>query len=307
MAKLSHSQGWSCTLLLLVFPCVFSASSTSDAPAASYRTTTSEVRVAFFATDQNNHPVESVEQDDFAVVDSGFVIRDFRSLTRSNETALDVVLLVDASESVAPRFRATVNDVLQLVSEESAAADNVSVVSFAGLRPVLLCTGDCRGPEAAKKLLAVKAAGVTPLFDTLTYAADFLSRRQSAGVRPVLILFSDGYDTISMTSAHDALEAVIASGAPLYTIDLSESGHDSAGSAVLQQMAEATGGRSFCIRDGAVNVLQAVLGDLRASYLVTYLLPSRAPGFHPLHILPKHNLKLRFHCRSGYYYEKDRP
>ena len=306
MAKLSHRQGWSCVLLLSVFPCVFSASNTSDAPPANYRTSTSEVRIAFFTTDQSNHLVETVGQDDFAVVDSGFVIRDFRSLTRSNETALDMVVLVDASESVAPRFRATLNDVLQLVSDESAAApDNISVVSFTGLHPVLLCASDCRGPEAEKKLLALKAAGVTPLFDTLAYAADFLSRRQTAGVRPVLILFSDGYDTISMTSAHDALEAVIASGAPLYTIDLSEAGHDPAGSTVLQQMAEATGGRSFCLRDGAVNVLRAMLADLRASYLVTYPLPSVAPGFHSLRILPKHNLNLRFHCRSGYYYEKD--
>jgi len=305
MAMLSHRQGWSCALLLSVFLCVFSASNASDAPSDAYRTSTSEVRVAFFATDQSNHLIETVGRDDFAVVDSGLVIRDFRSLTRSSETALDVVVLIDASESVAPRFRATVDNVLQLVSQESGVADNISVVSFAGLHPVLLCTSNCRGPEAEKKLLALRAAGVTPLFDTLAYAADFLSQRRGAGVRPVLILFSDGYDTVSKTCAYDALRAVIAGGAPLYTIDLSETGHDTAGSAVLQQMAEATGGRSFSIRDGAANVLQAVLADLRASYLVTYPLPSRAPGFHSLRILPKHNLNLRFHCRSGYYYEKD--
>lgn len=134
MAKLFHRQGWSCAVLLTVLPCFLSVSSTSDSPSATYRTSTSEVRVTFFTTDQNNQLVKTVEKDDFAVVDNGFVIRDFRSLARSNETALDVVVLVDASESVAPRFRATVNDVLQLVSRESAAAgDNISVVSFTGL------------------------------------------------------------------------------------------------------------------------------------------------------------------------------
>jgi len=305
---LSHRQAWSLALVPFVFPCVFSASGAHDAPLASYRVNTSEVRISFFATDDSNHPVETINKDDFAVVDSGMVIREFRSLTRSNETALDVVALVDASESVVPRFQTTVHDVLQLVSQESLATDdNISIVLFTGLEPVLLCTEDCRTPEAEKRLLTLKAAGVTPLFDALAYAADFVSRRQTPGVRPVLILFSDGNDTISRTSAREALEAVIASGALLYTIDLNGPKYDSAGSAALQRMAEATGGRSFSIQEGAVNVLQAVLADLRASYLVTYQLPSRAPGFHSLRILPKHNLNLRFHCRSGYYYEKSIP
>lgn len=120
-----------------------------------------------------------------------------------------------------------------------------------------------------------------------------------------MILFSDGYDTISKAGAYDALQAVIASGALLYTVDLTEPGHYAAGSGVLQQMAEAAGGRSFSIRDGAVNVLEAVIADLHASYLVTYPLPSHVPGFHSLRIFPKHNLNLRFHCRRGYFYEKD--
>jgi hypothetical protein len=101
MASLSHRQGWSFAVLLTIFPCVFFASTTSDVPS-------SEVRIAFFATDQNNHLVEKIDKNDFAVVDGDEVIRDFRSLVRSDETALDIVLLVDASESVAPRYQAVI-------------------------------------------------------------------------------------------------------------------------------------------------------------------------------------------------------
>ncbi|MGO9087854.1 MAG: VWA domain-containing protein [Terriglobales bacterium] len=304
MAMLSHRQGWSLALVASLFPCVFITGSANDAPLATYHTGASEVRVTFFATDQNNQLVDTVLKDDFAVVDSGMVIRDFRSLMRSNETALDVVAVVDASESVAPRFHTAMNDVLQLVSERPLASDdNISVVSFDGLRPVLLCTRDCRSPAAGQRLLAVKAAGPTPLFDALAYAANFSSGRRVPGVRQALILFSDGNDTISMTSARDALQAITASGALLYTVDLNESADASTGSIVLQRMADATGGRSFSVHEGAINVLQAALADLRASYVVTYPLPSRVAGFHSLRILPKHNLNLRFHCRSGYYYE----
>jgi len=284
------------------------AGSANDLPAATYRTTVSEVRITFFATDEKNRPVDKIGKDDFAVVDNGIVVRDFRSLTRSDETALDVVAVVDASESVAPHFQATVNDVLQLVSQKQLATDdNISVMTFSGLQPLVICARDCRSAAAGEKLLAVKAAGATPLFDALADGARFISKRRAPAVRPVFILFSDGDDTISKTPTRDALEEVIASGALLYAIDLNKPGEVTRGSDALQQMAEMTGGRYFPAGEGAVHVLQAALEDLRASYVVTYQLPSRAVGFHSLRILPKHNLNLRFHCRNGYYYENAIP
>jgi len=305
---LSHRYGWSFALWFLMLSYSVRAGSANDLPAATYRATVSEVRITFFATDEKNRAVEKIGKDDFAVVDNGIVIRDFRSLMRADETALDVVAVVDASESVAPRFQATVNDVLQLVSQRQLATDdNISIMTFSGLLPVVICVHDCRSAAAGQKLLAVKAAGATPLFDALADGARFISSRRTPGVRPVLILFSDGYDTISRTPAPDALEAVVASGALLYTIDLNKQGEVSRGSDALRQMADVTGGRYFPAGEGAVHVLQAALDDLRASYVVTYQLPSCALGFHSLRILPKHNLNLRFHCRNGYYYENDSP
>jgi len=106
MASLSHRQGWSFSVLLALLPSLLLAHADNDIPQTTYHTSTSEVRVTFFATDENNRLVDQIHDDDFAVVDGDRVIRDFRSLTRSNETKLDVVLLVDASESVAPRFHA---------------------------------------------------------------------------------------------------------------------------------------------------------------------------------------------------------
>jgi VWFA-related protein len=228
-------------------------------------------------------------------------------LERSNETALDVVALVDTSESVAPHFRANMQHLVHLLdSGSSTSSDAISVVQFAGLQPAVLCSGDCRSPAADEKFAAMKAQGATPLFDALTYTAQFVTGRRTAGVRQVVILFSDGNDTVSRASARDALEAVLSSGALLYTVNVDASREVTRGSVFLQQMAEATGGRSFFARDGISNVLQAILADLRAAYVVTYSLPTRQAGFHSLRILPKHNLNLRFHCRRGYYYEEVR-
>jgi VWFA-related protein len=272
-----------------------------DGGGGTYRSSTSEVRVTFFATDGSNHPVNMVTNDDFAIVDGDTIIRHFRSLARSEETALDAVILIDTSESVARRLPATVKEVLRILSQSgSGAGENFSIVSFSGLQPVALCLHNCDTSEAGQRLLSVKASGPTPLFDALAYSVNLLSQWRASAARPVLILFSDGDDTISKVSGFDALDVLMDSGIALYAVDLDNSGK-SPGSAVLRRMAEATGGRYFS-EQSAATVLQSVLEDLRTSWVVTYELSNTTIGFHPLRILPKHDLELRFHCRGGYYY-----
>jgi VWFA-related protein len=315
--RLGRWRVWSALLALLVltyvFSCTAAAEDTNHASSVPmYRSTVSEVRVTFFATDENNHSRATVAQSDFAVVDSEYVVRNFRSFTRSDETSLDVVVLVDMSESVAPRLRVAMGDVLQLVArEQSISDDNFSVLSFGGtsggMGPAILCSSGCDASHTVSRLQAVKSGGATPLFDALIFGADFISRHRRAGARPVLILFSDGNDTISLHSAREALDAVMAGGALIYSVDIGTPENPSAGSGFLRQASDATGGRYFSARfsqrEGAAPLLNAVLEDLRASYVVTYDPPSHQAGFHSLRLLPTHNLNLTFHSRNGYYRE----
>jgi VWFA-related protein len=336
---LVHWHIRSALLALLVLTYLFTRSSAADDTnrppgLPTYHSTVSEVRVTFYATDENNHALATLTKADFAVVDNELVVRNFRSFTHSDETSLDVVALVDLSESVAPRFQVAMSAVLQLVvREQSIPDDNIAVLSFggasggtsggmsAGLRPAILCSSGCRAADSASKLLAVKSGGTTPLFDALIFTADFIAQHRRAGARPVLILFSDGDDTISLHSARDALQAVLDSGALIYSVDTGTSANQASyhasnqtsGSTFLRQVSQATGGRyfSFTLRSsqqgGAAAVLDAVLEDLRASYVVTYDLPNHHDGFHALRLLPTHNLNLTFHSRNGYLYERSRP
>ncbi len=281
--------------------------STTPSGGPTFRTRVSEVRVTFFATDGNSEPIERVTSSDFAVVDNGMVVRTFRSFARSEETALDLVTLLDVSESVAPRFRAAVKEVLQLVSrEQSLRDDNIAILSFGGLHPAILCSDGCRNSGAANKLLNVKNSGLTPLYDGLTFAADFVTQRRRPGVRPVLLLFSDGRDTVSVHSAREAMDAALASGALIYAVDIATSKKGSDGTIFLRTLSDATGGRYFSLREGVAAILETVLADLRASYVVTYELPRKQAGFHTLQLLPTRDRNLRFHNRSGYYYEPSR-
>lgn len=296
---------FSALVFFCLSPFVGRAANPDDAAISTYRITAAEVRVTFFATDEANHAVNPITRDDFAIVDGDLVIRQFLSLARSQETAIRAVFLVDASESVAARLSATMQEVVRMLLQSQLEIGSLSVVSFSGVQPVLLCDNDCQTPNAIHRLLSLTASGTTPLFDAIAYSATLLSRHTS-GVRPVLILFSDGDDTISRLSASEAFQLLTDSGTVLYAIDMNGS-ERSDGGALLQKMADASGGRYFSSAHSATTVLPSVFEDLRASWVVTYALPGTTSGFHSLRILPKHNLNLRFHCRSGYYYGTSAP
>jgi VWFA-related protein len=169
-----------------------------------------------------------------------------------------------------------------------------------------MCSGNCASTTVETTMAQWKAQGATPLFDALTYTARFVASRRTRGRRQVLILFSDGNDTISRASVRDAFDALLDTGAVMYTVNVGRPATASEGSLVLRRMAEATGGRSFPLSEDTATVLQAILADLHASYVVTYALPSREAGFHSISILPKRNLNLQFHTRRGYYYDEGR-
>ena len=291
-------------LALLFLWSAFAFGESSEAPDLTYRSTVAEVRLTFFVTDEHNHTVRTLQPGDFAVVDDGLVIRDFRSFTRSDVTSPDVIVLVDSSESVGSRRRDEIAQVLQLISQSQwIVEDKISIWSFGGLGPSVLCAGNCRSSLPAERFLAAPAGGLTPLFDAIVFAARLLSQRRDPRDRPVLILFSDGQDTISRNSFSQAIEAALGSDAQIYAVDLNDPQQFSEGTRTLQELADATGGRYLRGQDDAGKVLDAVLEDLHATYVATYKPPNHGEGLHSVRILPTHNLNLKFYCRRSYYYQ----
>lgn len=146
-------------LLSLFLFCAGIAPAIAGDPAEfTYRTNAAEVRLSFSATDQNNHGVATLQARDFAVVDKDIIVRNFQSFTRSDWTKLEIAILLDSSESVTPRLRQETTDVLNLVSQTAGIPDeNLSMFSFHGLQPALLCAGNCRASHAAEQLPAKRA------------------------------------------------------------------------------------------------------------------------------------------------------
>jgi Ca-activated chloride channel family protein len=284
--------------------CSVFAQSAPTAAGLTYRSNVTEVRMTFSATDQNNRVIATIEPRDFAVVDDDLVVRNFRSFARSEYTQLDIAVLVDASGSVT-RFHQELEGVIQLIAQsDSVPEESFALISFHGLKPTVVCDRNCRDLNTGAQLPAIATGGQTPLYDTVVFASRMLAARSDAHTRKVLILFSDGADTISMSSFSDAIDAALDNSVSVYSIDVN-SQPGSRGASVLRTLSTGTGGRFFPLEAGASKVLGAVLEDFHATYTVTYQLPSHAAGFHLVRILPTHNLSLQFHCRRGYYYDSE--
>lgn len=268
-----------------------------------FRSNVTEVRMTFSTTDEKNRVLATVQPSDFAIVDQDRVVRDFRSFARSEYTRMDVAVLVDASGSMTPRFRQELSNVIQLIAQSDGVPDeSFSVVAFRDLKPAAVCQGNCRALNTDAQFPVIASGGQTPLYDSIVYGSRMLGRRSDLHTRKVLILFSDGADTISLKSLTDALDAAVFNDVAIYCVDVSNRPHSAPGTLVLRSLAVNTGGRYFPVEAGTAKVLDAILQDFHATYTVAYKLPSYATGFHLVRILPTHNLGLQFHCRRGYYY-----
>ncbi len=268
-----------------------------------YHSSVQEVRLLFLATEEHNHGIRDLSPSDLVVVDNEVVVRNFSSFQLFKITEVHMLVLVDCSGSVAASFPQEIGTVQRLIATATWIADSsIAVRSFSGNGSLSVCAGDCRGQPLSGLISASHVAGPTPMFDALLLAVTGLPRHLS-GTQPVLVLFSDGDDTISIHSSADVIRASLEQDVQIDTVDLNLNGQ-SRGSQTLRQLAEATGGRYFPRKQDASAIEDALLENLRSAYTLTYKPPNAVAGVHSVQIFPSHNLRLHFRCRRNYYQEK---
>lgn len=266
------------------------------------RSNVSEVRLAFAASDHQGRIVQDLRAGDVAVADDGTIIRQFRSFHAASESPLDLVILLDASDSVATEIPAEIAEVKSFIGESKwDERDRVSVITFGGMQAELLCARNCRNQAAQQKLSSLRAKGATPLYDALFEASKLLKRDHDPESRTAMILFSDGLDTISMHGLSDITAAAQNLQSAIYSINSrSRKSALDRGDEVLNYLAANTGGLSFPSGQVVPEVLCQILTDLHSGYVLTYQMPGRTSGQHSVRILPTSDPKLQFRSRQAY-------
>lgn len=185
----------------------------------------------------------------------------------TSRNPIDVVLLVDASGSMAGRPIADARSAAKRFVQSMADGDRIAVLSFGERVDTLLAFTSDRD-AAATAIDSLTVRGETALYDGVRRAAD-LASTAAEGDRYIVVL-SDGGDTVSVSDLDAAVQAATDARVPVYAVTLESPEYDPA---PLQVIAQRSGGKSSAVSDtAALGVLfEEIALELSNRYTVTYV------------------------------------
>jgi Ca-activated chloride channel family protein len=271
------------------------------------------VRMLVTVKDANGQLIGSLNKNDFTVFDNG-VKQDIAVFDRQTEQPLSVAMLVDTSASTGIELRYELESTsrfLKALLGEGNPDDTVALYSF-NWRVDLLSSYTRRFARVDQQLKQLKSEGGTSLYDAIYLASRELELRDG---RHIMVIVTDGGDTTSVKTYHQALEAAQLADTLLYPILVvpitNDAGRNVGGENALTTLAAGTGGRVFLPTLGAEldRAFSDILRELRTQYLVGFYpkdVPLTKDRFHTLKVNVQ-GRNLRAITRSGYYGESSEP
>ena len=259
-----------------------------------FRAEAGVVRVEVLVT-RGGSPVRGLAAADFELRDDG-VVQDLEPILEE-QTAVDVVLVLDASGSVSGPKLGSLQGAAGAFLDGLRSGEQAALLAFN--HEIQLLQRPTTELAAVRHALdRVAPRGNTALVDAL-YAA--LRIRELGERRTAIVVFSDGIDNLSWLTAADVLEAAGRSNAMVYGVTVREKGDRK--EPFLGEAARATGGRLFAAsndRDLRARFLE-VLEDIRSRYVLRYV-PRRpgSSGWHAVDVRLR-NGKGNVLARPGYW------
>ena len=287
----------------LLFIPLFSLTGWCAEPGTVIQKRVSEVQLMVVATDQNDRPLATLSPADITVLEDGQPVPRFE-LRTGTDLGLRVAIVIDLSDSTRRSWTTVRAALARSMREVIRPEDELLVLTFNSSIELERRVADPADLEAV--LADPGSGGLTALYDAIYQACGrpvFASDGKPH--RSALILFSDGEDDLSLHGMEDAIARAERAGVAIYTITTHSPKKKTNGDAVLHNLAEATGGRDFIVKDQAQldSALSEIDGELRTSYLLYYR-ASEQPGlrtFRRVHVIPSVGGRARVRSRSGYF------
>ena len=267
------------------------------------------VNVFVTVTDKNGAPVGSLTKENFKLAEDGEPQK-IAVFARESELPLSIVLLIDTSLSTKKDLKLETQSARKFSHEILRKQDALALYQFSEIVEELVpFTSDIARIDRGIESVHVRAA--TALYDAIYLSSDALMKRQG---RKVIVLITDGGDTVSQVKYAEALrEAQIAEAIvyPVIVVPIEASaGRDLGGEHALIQIAHDTGGKYYYA--SGLNQLdeafRRISDELRTQYLLAYY-PSNRLSYSDfrkidvqINVPDADDLKGRY--RSGYYTSK---
>jgi Ca-activated chloride channel family protein len=280
----------------------------TEEPETTFKVDVKLVNVFVTVTDDHGTPAANLNKDNFSIREDGMPQK-IAVFARESALPLSIALAVDTSLSTRKDLPLELSSARKFAHAIVRPVDAIALYNFSEVvNEVVSFTADVKKLDHAIDRPRLGAA--TALYDALYLGAQALEPRQG---RRVMVVVTDGGDTVSQTDYKEALRAVQQAEAIVYSIIVvpieASAGRDTGGEHALIQLSDDTGGKYF-YASGLAQLDEAfrkISDELRTQYLLAYYPVSRLADsdFRRIDIavsgLPE-NYKVRH--RTGYYTSK---
>ncbi|HLX83014.1 MAG TPA: VWA domain-containing protein [Terriglobales bacterium] len=286
------------------------AASVAEEPATTLKVDVKLVNVFVTVTDSHGAPVSGLEKDNFVLKEDGQEQK-ISIFSRESALPLSIVLAVDTSLSTRKDLPLELNSARKFVHAIVRPQDGLSLYKFSEeVNELVPFTSDLKRIDAG--IDRVRNGAATALYDAVYLGAQALSRRQG---RKVMVVITDGGDTVSQVDYKEALRAAQESEAIIYSIIIvpveADAGRDTGGEHALMQISSDTGGKYYYATSSAQldDAFQKISDELRTQYLLAYY-PTQRYSFSEFRQLRVDLANapaggpFQSHYRAGYYTRK---
>src|SRR5271170_6738879 len=277
----------SATLILLLLACAATQaqqapakSPTQSQPETTLKVDVKLVNVYVTVTDAHGSPVAGLKKENFKVLEDGHE-QTISVFDKESALPLSIALAIDTSLSTRhdlPLEQASAKRFARVILRP---VDALSVFGFSETvsQSPFGYTSDLKHVEEGIDHIRLGAA--TALFDAVYLASRSLDRRQG---RKVMVLITDGGDTISKIDYTEAARAAEEAEAIVYSIIVvpieNSAGRETGGEHALIQLSEDTGGKYYYATSMSQldDAFRQISDELRTQYLLAYY-PSQRSSF----------------------------
>jgi Ca-activated chloride channel family protein len=229
------------------------------------------VNVFVTATDARGTPVATLQKDNFRLKEDGKEQK-VAVFDRESALPLSIVLAVDTSLSTKKDLPLEQASAHKFVHTILRPQDGLSLYKFSEeVNEVVPFTSDLKKIDAG--IDRIRNGSATALYDAVFLGANALGRRQG---RKVMVVITDGGDTVSQVDYKAALRSAQEAEALVYSIIIvpieASAGRDTGGEHALIQISEDTGGKYYYATSlpQLDEAFHKISDELRTQYLLAY-------------------------------------
>jgi Ca-activated chloride channel family protein len=265
------------------------------------------VNVFVTVTDAHGAPIGGLIKDNFALLEDGHEQK-ISIFDKESAVPLSIALAIDTSLSTRHDLPLEQASAKRFAHAIMRPVDALSVYGFS--ETVSLATAlTANLKKIDEGIDHLRLGAATALFDAIYVASRSLSTRQG---RKVIVLITDGGDTISQVDYKEAVRAAEEAEALVYSIIVvpieSSAGRETGGEHALIQLSEDTGGKYYYATSMAQldDAFHKISDELRTQYLLAYY-PSQRNSFSEFRRIQVNvsgapdSSSYRVRHRAGYY------